>query len=213
VKRLVTILLCVGLSAVAVGPVRADVKAPARAAGAGEVEAVLVDSLDLLAQAVAKDSTRFDDLALLGVLYLERDQTEQAITVLRKAHQLKPQDRKVTVNLGAALDATGRQAQAQKYYREVLTAFPGDSVASCRLASSLYSEGKYAEAVKLLDEIIERTPRAYCAYFSMGVAFADAGIYKDAMRMWRKVVELAPASPEGISAKESIEVLEKFVNR
>jgi len=45
------------------------------------------------------------------------------------------------------------------------------------------------------------------------VAFADAGIYKDAMRMWRKVVELAPTSPEGVSAKESLEVLQKFVGQ
>jgi DUF1365 family protein len=45
----------------------------------------------------------------------------------------------------------------------------------------------------------------------MGVAFADAGIYRDAIRMWRKVVELAPDSPEAVSAKESIDVLEKFL--
>ncbi len=212
-KRLVSILLCAGFAAAVAVPAHAEVKAPTKAAGLEEATAAPVDTLELLARAVAKDSTRFDDLSLLGILYLDRDQAEQAITVLRKAHQLRPQDPKVGVNLGAALDATGRPAQAQKYYREVLAAFPGDSVASCRLASSLYAEGKYAEAVRLLDEIIGRSPRAYCAYFSMGVAFADAGIYKDAMRMWRKVVELAPASPEGISAKESIEVLEKFVNR
>jgi Flp pilus assembly protein TadD len=213
VKHLMTVLLCAGIAAVAVVPARADVKAPAKAAGREAAVAAPVDSLERLAQAVAKDSTRFDDLSALGILYLERDQAELAVTVLRKAHDLKPLDRKVTVNLGAALDAVGHQGLAQKYYREVLAAFPGDSVASCRLATSLYSEGKLGQAVQLLDEIIERSPRAHCAYFSMGVAFADAGIYKDAMRMWRKVVELAPASPEGISAKESLEVLEKYVGR
>ena len=43
------------------------------------------------------------------------------------------------------------------------------------------------------------------------MAFADAGIYRDAIRMWKKVVELAPGSPEAVSAQESIDVLEKFV--
>jgi tetratricopeptide (TPR) repeat protein len=99
----------------------------------------------------------------------------------------------------------------QIYYREVLAQFPEDSVASCRLASSLYSQSKHAEAMALLQEIIKKSPRAYCAYFTLGVAFADAGIYKDAIRMWRKVVEIAPTSPEAISARESIDVLEKFV--
>jgi Flp pilus assembly protein TadD len=207
-----TVLLCAGLAAMAALPARAEVKAQPKPAGQPEA-AVPADTLELLAKAVAKDSTRFDDLRELGIRYLDRDQTELAVNVLTKAHTLKPLDRKVTVNLGAALDANNRAAQAQPYYREVLAAFPGDSVASCRLASSMYSQGRYGDAVRLLDEVIERSPRAPCAYFSMGVAFADAGIYRDAMRMWRKVVELAPDSPEGISARESIEVLEKFVGR
>lgn len=212
-KRLMTVLLCAGITAVAVVPAHASLKVAAKPVSAVEAVDGSVDSLEMLAQAVAKDSTRFDDLSALGILYLERDKAEEAITVLQRAHDLRPEDRKVLVNLGAAMDATGRQAQAQKYYRQVMDAFPGDSVAACRLATSLYSQGKISESVKLLDQLIHSSPRAHCAYFSMGVAFADAGIYRDAMRMWRKVVELAPASPEGISAKESLEVLEKFVGR
>jgi Flp pilus assembly protein TadD len=208
-----TVLLCAGLAAVVTLPARAEVKSAVQTAGQAGATAAPADSLELLAQAVAKDSTRFDDLALLGILYLERDQVEQAVAALTRAHSLKPLDRKVAVNLGAALDANNRPATAQLYYREVLAAFPGDSVASCRLAMSLYTQSRYAEAVRLLDEVIERTPRAHCAYFAMGVAFADAGIYRDAMRMWRKVVELSPDSPEGVSARESIEVLEKVVGR
>jgi len=46
----------------------------------------------------------------------------------------------------------------------------------------------------------------------MGVAFADAGLYRDAIRMWKKVVELAPSSAEAQSAKESIDVLERFLS-
>ena len=208
-KRLVTVLWCVGLAAVAALPARADVKAPAQPAA----PAAPADSLQLLERAVASDSTRFEDLGRLGILYLDRDQIDKAVTVLRKAHELKPLDRRVAVNLGAALDANGRSNEAQRHYRDVLAAFPDDSVASCRLASSLYSQGKHGEAVHLLDEVVRRSPRAYCAYFTLGVAFADAGIYKDAIRMWRKVVEIAPASPEGVSARESIEVLEKYVGR
>jgi len=84
-------------------------------------------------------------------------------------------------------------------------------VASCRLASSLYAQGKYNDAMAMLRDIIEKKPGSYCAYFTLGVAFADAGIYKDAIRMWQKVVDLAPTSAEAVSAKESIEVLQKFV--
>ena len=47
--------------------------------------------------------------------------------------------------------------------------------------------------------------------YRLGVAFADAGIYRDAIRSWKKVLQLAPASPEATSAKESIDILSKFV--
>jgi Flp pilus assembly protein TadD len=224
VKRLMMVLLCLSIAAIAVSPVRAQgaadapvvEKSPAPAASVDDkspAPAAPVDSLPLLEKAVAKDSTRFDNLYRLGVMYLDRDKFDGAIKVLTKAHRLRPKDNRVSVNLGVAFDASGKADAAQAYYRETLVAFPEDSVASCRLASSLYSQSKHAEATALLQEIIKKSPRAYCAYFTLGVAFADVGIYKDAIRMWRKVVELAPTSPEAISARESIDVLEKFVSQ
>jgi Flp pilus assembly protein TadD len=213
VKRLMTVLLCLSIAAIAVSPVRAQGNAGAKVVEKGPAPAAPVDSLLLLEKAVARDSTGFDNLCRLGVLYLDRDQVNEAIKALTKAHVLRPKDHRVSVNLGAALDASGKAVPAQAYYREALAQFPEDSVASCRLASSLYSQSKHAEATALLQEIIKRSPRAYCAYFTLGVAFADAGIYRDAIRMWRKVVEIAPTSPEAVSARESIDVLEKFVGQ
>jgi Flp pilus assembly protein TadD len=170
-----------------------------------------VDSLGLLERAVAKDSTKFDNLYKLGVMYLDHDKTEEAVKVLTKAVVIRPKDVKALVNLGAAFDARGAAPVAQGYYREAIKNAPGDSVAMCRLASSLYASSNVAEAVSLLREVIRTRPNSYCAYFTLGVAFADAGIYRDAIRMWRKVIALAPQSPEATSATESIEVLERYV--
>lgn len=170
-----------------------------------------VGSLALLEKAVARDSTKFDNLYRLGIELIDHDRVADAIKVLAKAHQVRPKDMRTMVNLGAAYDANGRTAEAQSFYRKALVASPGDSVAICRLAGSLYAERKYPEAIGELRTLIEQKPNSYCAYFTLGVAFADAGIYRDAIRMWRKVMELAPSSPEAVSAKESIEVLEKYV--
>ena len=175
------------------------------------VDPTAVDSLGLLEKAVARDSSKVDNLYRLGVMYMDRDRPAEAITVLGKAYEARPKDLKLLVNLGAAHDAMGHGDIAQRLYREALVVAPDDSVASCRLASSLYARGKHHEAVGLLRGVIQRSPGSYCAYFTLGVAFADAGIYRDAIRMWQKVVELAPASPEAMSAQESITVLQKFV--
>jgi tetratricopeptide (TPR) repeat protein len=171
------------------------------------------DSLALLEKAVARDSSKFDNLYKLGVTYLDRDRPEEAIRVLTRASRMRPKDVRVLVNLGAAHDAGGHPDEAQRRYRAALAQAPGDSVASCRLASSLYSQAKHQEAVDLLRDIIRDRPASYCAYFTLGVAFADAGIYRDAIRMWKRVIELSPSSPEAISSRESIEVLEKFIGK
>src|SRR5262249_23092241 len=125
--------------------------------------------------------------------------------------QLEPKHVGALINLGAAYDAGAQPDKAQTYYHEALELAPGDSIATCRLASSLYAKSDYAESIRLLRELIATKPRSHCAYFTLGVAFADAGIYRDAIRMWKKVVELAPDSPEAVSARESIDVLEKFI--
>jgi len=177
--------------------------APAQAAPA--------DTLAALEGAVAKDSSNVANLYRLGVAYLDRDRIAEATRVLTRANVLKPGDVKILVNLGAAYDAAGQGGAAQRHYQEALKIAPGDSVAACRLASSYYSTGFQTLAMDQLRDIIRRHPRAHCAYFTLGVAFADAGIYRDAIRTWRKVVELAPDSPEGASARESIEVLEKYL--
>ncbi len=215
-KRTMTLLLCLGLALLALPTARAAEKKASPAAArtkAGATIAAPMDSVAALEQAVAKDSTNFDNLFRLGVAYLDRDRPKEAALVLGRARALRPKDHRVLVNLGVALDADGKPRLAQDSYRSALAEMPDDSVASCRLANSLHSDSKDGEAMTILTDLIRKRPAAYCAYFTMGVAFADAGLYRDAIRMWRKVVDLAPSSPEAASAKESIDVLEKFITQ
>jgi tetratricopeptide (TPR) repeat protein len=203
VKRLIVpCLVALGLAA-ATAAFAADTKSVTTPAA--------VDSLALLEKAVAKDSTKFDNLYRLGVMYMERERMAEASRVFAKADQIKPRNIKVLVNLGICGDALGHADVAQDWYGKALAIAPDDSIALCRMASSKYAQGKYDEAMGLLRELIEKKPGSYCAYFTLGVSFADAGLYRDAIRQWRKVVTLAPDSPEAVSAKESIEVLEKFL--
>jgi tetratricopeptide (TPR) repeat protein len=206
VKRLLipTLVLATCLAA----PAAFADKTPADAGAAPAA----VDSLALLEKAVARDSSKFDQVFALGVQYLERERMTEALQVFGKANRLQPKNVKVLVNMGIAADAVGHADEAQGWYRKALDLSPSDSMAACRMASSKYAQGKYDDAMSELRSVIQKQPRAYCAYFTLGVAFADAGIYRDAIRMWRKVVEIAPESPEALSAKESIDVLEKFLN-
>jgi Flp pilus assembly protein TadD len=221
VKRLVPFLAVLAIMtcmAMVHGASAADTKPAKGAKPAAKADAKpaatpgVTDSLGMLERAVAKDSTKFDNLYNLGIMYLDREKNAEAAQVFGKANQVKPKNVKVLVNLGVALDNLSRADEAQGYYRQAIAVAPNDSLASCRLATSLYAQGKFSESMALLRDLVAKQPRSHCAYFTMGVAFADAGLYRDAIRMWKKVVELAPASAEAQSAKESIDVLERFLN-
>jgi tetratricopeptide (TPR) repeat protein len=205
-------MMCVALGAAhsAAAPKPASSSAAKGASKSGDKTAV-VDSLDLLQRAVARDSSKWDNLYRLGLMLIDHDRPQEAQRVLLKATQVRPGNVPTLVNLGAAYDALGQAANAQRSYHDALQIAPDDTVATCRLASSLYSTGDFSNAVDLLRTLIAKNPTAYCAYFTLGVAFADAGIYKDAIRMWEKVVALAPTSPEAMSAKESIDVLQRVI--
>ena len=207
--------ILVALAFVAIAPARpafaAGVAGAAKTKAKTSAAPAVVDSLDLLQKAVARDSSNWGNLYRLGLMLMDRDRPQEAVRVLTRATQARAENVPTLVNLGAAYDALGQASQAQLRYNEALKIAPEDTVATCRLASSLYSTGDYAKAIDLLRGLIAKNPGAYCAYFTMGVAFADAGIYKDAIRMWEKVVALSPTSPEAMSAKESIDVLQRVI--
>lgn len=205
-KRLVPVVVALVLSLVAPLAHATEPTKPAAPA-----PAVVSDSLAILERLVARDSTKFDNLYRIGLMYLDREKNTEAAQVFLKANKLRPKDVKTMVNLGIALDNLSKSDWAQTFYKQAVAIAPLDSMASCRLATSMYAQGKFTESMDLLRDIIARQPRAHCAYFTMGVAFADAGLYRDAIRMWKKVVALAPASPEAQSAKESVDVLERFL--
>jgi tetratricopeptide (TPR) repeat protein len=210
VKRLIVSSLVVLAALGSMSLVSPAFSAPA-AADAKPAAPAALDSLGLLERAVARDSSKFDNVYALGVAYMDRERMQEALLVFEKASMLQPKNVKVLVNMGIAADATGHPEEAQGYYTRALAIAPNDTLAGCRMASSKYAQGKYDESMTMLRELIAKNPGAHCAYFTLGVAFADAGIYRDAIRMWKKVVELAPDSPEAVSARESIDVLEKFL--
>src|SRR5439155_7039129 len=80
---------------------KAVTPAPAKSATAEPAKPAVVDSVALLERAVAKDSTKFDNLYRPGVLYLDRDRVHEAIRVLHKAHTLRPKYHRVLVILAA----------------------------------------------------------------------------------------------------------------
>jgi Flp pilus assembly protein TadD len=93
--------------------------------------------------------------AALGLerAYLALGALPKAMAAADRAHAIAPEDRRVLVDRGIALDIAGRHDEAQSSYRAVLAKAPHDRAARVDLALSLTIAGRYAEAIDILTPI------------------------------------------------------------
>ena len=111
-------------------------------------------------------------------------------------------------------DARGQADEAQALLsRRRSRIAPDDSLASCRLASvALRRSGKYAESMQLLRDLIVKQPALATAPTSRWAWRSPTpGSTATRSGCGRRWWSWRPPRPRRVSAKESIDVLEKFL--
>ena len=107
-------------------------------------------------QALRARPDDFDALHLLGVLTLAQKQTDAAIELLTRAAALRPDIAKVQFNLGNALTAAWRDAEAEQCFRAALAIDPSSHDALNNLANTLDRLGRLEESVPLWRAAIDQ---------------------------------------------------------
>jgi tetratricopeptide (TPR) repeat protein len=126
-------LLALGLVAggvLAAGPAAAQGDPPAPAAPAG---APATQPAPATQEAPVPPGTAAKDQAL-GIRLLKSGKTEQAATVLARAHAKEPGNAEIANNLGHVLGKLGRRAEAERAYRAAIKADPKGWLAYASLA-------------------------------------------------------------------------------
>lgn len=90
--------------------------------------------------------------ALLGLerAYLTLAEPKKALQYADQANALAPQDHRVLIGRGVALDMVGRHAEAQQSYRALLAVTPHDVAARNDLALSLAMTKQFDEAIDIM---------------------------------------------------------------
>jgi Flp pilus assembly protein TadD len=117
------------------------------------------DAITTYSQVDAKSSARLGALLGLTRSYLDLGEPAKALDYADDALRLAPQDARVLVDRGVALDSLKRHAEAQQCYREVLKVAPRHVSARNNLALSLALSGNYDEALALIAPLV-RSPAA-----------------------------------------------------
>ena len=100
-----------------------------------------------------------------GASFVNKQDFASALPPLERAGQLQPYDYVVHLNLGVAYDGLGRDAEAERQFRQALSLGPGMPDPPLYYARWLESKHRLEEAQVLAETAVRANPRAFFARY------------------------------------------------
>jgi adenylate cyclase len=148
---------------------------------------------NLATTAIALDGSNTGAHALLGSVYLQFRQYDQAIDELKVALDLNPSDAETYGWLGYALLFTGALEDAIKASETAIRFDPNLRVGRVwDLGMEYFLAGRNTDAARVMEQTVAREPGFVFAYVVLAAAYAEAGKPEDAMRASASVRKLDP---------------------
>lgn len=131
-------------------------------------------------------------LGLLGKIYLERYQFNEAIRVLEEATNLEPRFFEAQVNLGISLMKQSRFAEAEQAYRQALTLDRNSAIVYNKLGMVLKCQNKLEEAREAYRQAVELKPDWIEPYINLGNALKSLGEREEASKAYEQALKIEP---------------------
>ena len=144
---------------------------------------------------------------LLGNEYMDQGNTDLALDLFRKAHQISPENPKVSVFLARGLIARKQYLESEAVLNQMLQN-PGldtrkKNGALVSLANVEISLGKLAYGQQLLQRVQESDPRFPELHWALGVLFQREGLLAQAQAEYEKEFEI---TGDELAEKQSLTV-------
>ena len=161
-----------------------DVRATYLMAQMLEAKGRYQEMVDLLKPAIARlraSNSKTGTVAMLlateGIALQQLKRTDEAMTVLKEAASIAPDDTTVMFQLAAVLDRAGRRAEAEKAFRDVIAKDPLDANALNYLGYMLAERGGAGtdEAVGFIQRALKVEPDNPSYLDSLGWAYFQQG--------------------------------------
>jgi len=145
-------------------------------------------------KALSADAQYPDGYSLLGIIYMVRGDTNQAIAMNEKAVELAPSDSQVLAFLGNVLIDSGRVREGiQKMQRAIrLCPFPPAWYLTV-LGAGFHLNGDNEAAISALEQATEREPDSVLSRLWLASAFVEMGRLDDARAVLKTGIDIEPA--------------------
>ena len=151
----------------------------------------LFEAENLYLQVLRGDGNHFGSLHHLGIIALQRGQTQAALDVMGRAVAINDRVPDCHFNMAFALQTLGRPREAVVHYRRAIELKADYVEAHTNLGNVLKDLGNYRDAAELYERVIALKPSAE-AHYNLANAFSQLGRPDDAISSYRHALALKP---------------------
>ena len=143
-------------------------------------------------QVLAKQSTHFNALHLLGVIAAQSKNLKLAVELIGKAIEINPMSAEAYSNRGNALKELNRFGEAVASYDRAIEIKPDYAVAYLNRGNSLQELKQFDAALASYDKAIEIKPDYAEAHSDRGVALQELKRFEEAVSSYDRAIEIKP---------------------
>jgi tetratricopeptide (TPR) repeat protein len=121
-----------------------------------------------------------------GRLYQDEGGNKNAITYLKMAQELNPDDIAVLINLAQTYQADGQMDPAQALFEKAIAVDPSQAAAQAGLGEIALSKGNFALAIRSLETALKLQPAATGLHYPLAMAYRKSGDVTNALAHLQK---------------------------
>lgn len=156
-------------------------------------------ALAVMERMVAKDPLNAHTRNLFALCLLEGGLPERALAEARTAVAFAAGDPDALVTVGVALQALGRNGEAETTFQDALRLNPHNSLIYINLGNCLLGMHRVQEAVEAYREAIRLTDGSAEVYNNLATTLVDVGAMEESVEAYREALKRRPDWPEGHS--------------
>lgn len=144
--------------------------------------------------------TRLDVMANDAQEAIAQNKSSEAMTLLKRILDIKPNDAKAHGFLGTEYAKAGDTASAKEHWQAVVEFDPNDAYGLTMLGWLAYLDKRDQEAIDYYLQAEEIEPRQAKMKYQMGLVFVRLNRLSDAIARFKEALEIEPRHPESLQA-------------
>jgi len=148
------------------------------------------EAIKYLNQAIALDPQHFQSYKLLGLIYFQKKNFEQAAAAFQKCLEIKPDLVKVHNQLGRVYWEMGQAKKAEEEFKKAVV-FDGNATASYNLAEIYFKQEKLELALDYIQKCLLKKEGWAKAYSLKGVILNKIGRFSEAIESFKKALQIS----------------------